>query len=304
MKPFQLVILAGVTAAAVGCSGDDGPTTVEVTPQAGVRFFNASPDAPATMEAVFVDRVENAYTFRRVPYRGHSGTYQGVNEGARQLRVFRPLSTAGVDTAQVVVLDTSFTLTANRRYTIVQVGSALAARGTANSARVVVFEDTLPESVPAGSIAVRTYNMVPTAATASVTIAPRTSAGVGAAAAPAFTVPFLGRSAFVTVPALAAADTSAFYNFAVTAGGAAVSSNFPTSMSAVPGGPTLSAAGIAAVSGTATTAPTLATAGVRQGGSVLSAFIVPGVTGAAAGSANAATTTVLVPDRAPPAPAP
>jgi hypothetical protein len=121
------------------------------------------------------------------------------------------------------------------------------------------------------------------------------------AAATTVTVPFRGRSGYVTVPALAVADTSAFYNFTATVAGASVASNFPTTMSFVPGGVTLSAAGIGAVAATATTAPTLPTAGVRQGASVLSAFLVPGTTGAASTSAAGQNTTVLVPDRAPPA---
>lgn len=299
MKKTLLVLLAGAVAATVGCS-DDGPTTVDVAPQARVRYVNASPDAPASTEAVFVDKVENAYTFRRVPFRGHSGDYQAVNVGARQLRVFRPLTAGTLDTAQVVVLDTTFTLEAERRYTILQVGNSLAARGSAGAARVVVFEDTLPAAPAAGSIAIRVYNALPTAATASVAISPRTAAtAAGATVATVPAVAYAARSAYVTVPALAATDTSAFYRFVVTSSaGAALANNFPTTMSPVPGGATLSAAGAAAVVATATVPPQNALGGVRQSGSVLSAFVVPPVTGIATSTAA----TVLVADRAPGAP--
>jgi hypothetical protein len=296
MKKTFSVFLAIAAVATVGCSDDD-PTTVEVAPQARVRYFNASPDAPASTEAVFVDKVENAFTFRRVPFRGHSGEYQAVNAGARQFRVFRAIGTATVDTAQVVVIDTTFSLEADRRYTIMQVGNSLTARGTAGAASVVVFEDTLPETVTAGTVALRVYNALPTAPTATVAVAPRTSAtATGATAATIPGVAYLGRSAYVNVPALAAADTSAYYRFIVTSSaGAALANNFPTTMGVVPNGTTLSAGGAAAVAATATAPPQTALAGVRQSGSVLSAFITPAVTGTAASTP----TTVLVPDRPP-----
>ena len=296
MKKTLLVLLAGAAAVTVGCS-DEGPTTVDVAPQARVRYVNASPDAPASTEAVFVDQVENAYTFRRVPFRGHSGDYQAVNVGARKLRVFRALTAGALDTAQVTVIDTTFTLEADRRYTILQVGNSLAAAGSAGAARVVVFEDTLPTTPAAGSIAIRVYNALPTAATATVAIAPRTAAtATGATAGTVPGVAFLSRSAYVTVPALAATDTSAFYRFIVTSGaGAALANNFPTTMSSVPGGATLSAAGAAAVVATSSVPPQSALGGVRQSGSILSAFVVPPVTGTATSTAA----TVLVVDRAP-----
>ena len=300
MKKASFVFAALVAVATAACGGDDGPTTVELAPQAQVRYFNGSPDSPSSLEAVFVDRVENAYTFRRVAFRGHSGVYQAVNAGTRQLRAFRPLSNGTVDTAQVVVLDTTFTLEADRRYTIMQVGSALAARGTAGSARVVVFEDTLPDTPPAGSIFIRAYNAIPTGGPVTVTIAPRTAAvATGATAGTLANVAPLARSAYATVPALLATDTSAFYRFTVTSGATTIANNFPTTMSPVPGAGTVSAAGAPFVAAGTSPAQT-PQAGVREAGSVLSAFITPAV----AGSATATPTVVLVPDRAPAPPAP
>ena len=300
MKKLSLVFAATVAVATAGCGDDDGPTTVEVAPQAQVRYFNASPDSPSSLEAVFVDKVENAYTFRRVAFRGHSGLYQAVNAGSRQLRAFRPLSGGTVDTAQVIVLDTTFTLEADRRYTIMQYGSVLAARGTAGAARVVVFEDTLPDAPAAGNILIRAYHAIPGAGPVTVTIAPRTAAvATGATAGTIANVAPLTRSAYASVPALAATDTSAFYRFVVTSGTTTVANNFPTTMSPVPGAGTVSAAGAAFVPAGTSPAQT-PLAGVRQAGSVLSAFITPAV----AGSATATPTVVLVPDRPPPAPAP
>jgi len=302
MKKTLCVFLGVVAVAGAGCGGDDGPTTVAVAPQARVRFFNASPDSPASLEAVFVDRVENAYTFRRVGFRGHSGEYRAVNAGERRLRAFRPLSAGTVDTAQVIVLDTTFTLDADQRYTILQYGSTLAAAGSAGAARVAVFRDTLPESVAAGTIAVRVYNVLAAAPAADVAIAPRSrAAGVGAPAATIANVAYLGRSPYAAVPALGAADTSAFYNFTVTAAGSAtpLASNFPTTMGSVAGATPLSAAGAAFVAAGSAPAQT-PLAGVRQAGSVLSAFVTPAV----AGSATARPVVVLVPDRPPPVPAP
>jgi hypothetical protein len=300
MKKSLSVLVALTAMASVGCNGDDGPTTVQVSPQARVRYFNASPDAPASTEAVFVDRVENAFTFRRVPFRGNSGEYQAVNVGQRQFRVFRALTAAGVDTAQVLSLDTTFTLEADKRYTILQYGSMLAARGAANAARVTVFEDTLPEPVAAGSIAIRVYHALAGSGPVDVAIAPRTAAvATGATAGTIRNVPLLGRSAYLTVPALPVADTSAFYRFIVTAAGTtapAIVNTFPTLISPIPLTTTLSAAGDAAVAATATAPAQPARAGFRQGGSVLSAFIVPAGTTAATNTPSVS----LVPDRPPP----
>ena len=301
MKTPSLVFMALAAAALAGCNGDDGPTTVDVAPQARVRYFNASPDAPASTEAVFVDRVENTFTFRRVPFRGHSGEYQAVNVGTRQFRVFRALSAGSNDTAQVITLDTTFTLEADRRYTILQHGSMLAARGSANAARIVLFQDTLPETVPAGNIAIRVYHALAGGGPVDVAVAPRTSAtATGTTAATISNVPFLGRSGYTNVPALAAADTSAFYRFIVTAAGTttpALVNSFPTLIAPVPLTTTLSAGGDAAVAATATSAAQPARAGFRQAGSVLSAFIVPAVTGTATSTPAVA----IVADR-PPAP--
>ena len=285
MKKTLSVLLAFAAFGSVGCS-DDGPTTVQLDPQARVRYFNASPDSPA-IEAVFVDRVENTFSLRGLTFRASSGEYQAVNSGERRLRVFRALSAGTVDTAQAVVLDTTFTLDTDARYTIVQYGNARAEAGSAGSAKIVLFADTLPETPATGFIAVRTYHVIPGAGNVDVSIAPISGATVGAAVSGGTNIPVFGRSAYVTLPVRPAADTASYYQFRVTPTGAAA----PVLVTAVPTVP-----GLPAVAATATSAAQDPTAGVRQSGSIMSAFIVPPV----AGTATSTPTVILAPDQPPP----
>jgi hypothetical protein len=290
MKTSFSVLLGALAFASVGCSGDDGPTVVNRDPQAFIRYINASPDSPA-LDARFVDKVENTRTLFSVAFRGNSGFYQGVNAGTRQFRVFR--ASDNLEVAQTVVLDTSITLQANAHYTMVQVGRALIPRGTAGAAQLVVYPDTFPASVPTGQVAIRTYHTATGVGNVNVYVTPGTATGTTGAVTSATNVPFLARSPYVNVPVLT--GTTALYRWAVTPAATPATVLIQATPS-LPG---------QAAQAASTTAPALnATAGVRQAGSVISAFVFPAaVAGSpAATTATATGTVVLLPDRNPPAP--
>ena len=280
IRHFGAIALAGLALA--GCS-DDGPTFVNVGPRAVVRLINAAPDSPL-IDARFVDKVENTRTFFSMPFKGSSGFYQSVNAGSRQLRIFRASpenaaqNPADFDVVSTVLLDTTMTFREGARYTMVLTGTVLPARGS-NTASLLVFEDTLPETVPTGSIAIRTWHVATGAGTVNVVATPTAGATAGTSATG---LTFGARSAYATVPALTG---TALYSFAVS--GAVTATSAPN----VPG--------LAGVAGTATAAPQDPTGGVRQGQSVLSAFVFPAGMGANA-TAHPTASVVIFPDRNPP----
>ena len=285
MNKSLALLLGSLSLAAVGCS-DDGPTTVAVAPQALVRWVNASPDSPL-LTARFVDQVENTRDFFDVGFRGSSRRYVSVNAGERTFRVFRSSST--IETAQTVVFDTTFTMAEGGRYTIVQVGRATLADGTAGAARAFIFTDTLPDAVPAGSIALRTYHVAEGTANVDAYITPSTATGTTGAVVTATNVPFGWRTAYATVPALAGADTVPVYRWAIT----------PTGSQTVAIAASPQVRGTAAVAASTNGPAQNPTAGVRQPLSVLSAFVLPAAVAGSSATAGAATV-ILLPDRAPP----
>jgi hypothetical protein len=280
IRHFGAIALAGLALA--GCS-DDGPTFVNVGPRAVVRLINAAPDSPL-IDARFIDQVENTRTFFSMPFKGSSGFYQSVNAGDRQLRIFRASpenaaqNPADFNVVSTVLLDTAITFREGGRYTMVLTGTVLPQRGS-NTARLLVVEDTLPETVATGSVALRTWHVATGAGPVNVAVTPTAGATAGTSATG---LAFGTRTPYVTVPALTG---TALYSFALS--GAVAATNAP----AVPGLP-----GVAA---SATVAPQDPTAGVRQGQSVLSAFVFPAGTGANA-AANPTASVVIFPDRNPP----
>lgn len=288
---MQIRHLASVALAALaslslaGCS-DDGPTFVDAGPRAVVRLINAAPDSPL-IDARFIDHVENTRTFFSLPFKGSSGLYQSVIAGEKQLRIFRAApedatqNPSDFNIVSTVLLDTTFTFRENGRYTLVLTGTVLPQRGT-NAATLYVFEDTLPDAVAATSVAVRTYHVARGVNAVNVAITPTAGTTAGTTVAG---LAFASRSAYATLPALTG---TALYRFSVTpAGSATTFANDP----AVPG--------LAGVAGSVTAAPQDPTAGVRQGQSVLSAFVFPAGVGANA-AAHPNPAVVLFPDRAPP----
>lgn len=308
-----LSLAAGLLAVAAGCKDPNEPTFVTLGPQAYVRYVNASPDSPS-LTVRLVDRVENWRTADGVPFRGNSGYYVAVNAGQRQLRAFRLLGVAGnasLDTGTVVVLDTTFTLQEKTYYTIVQTGNVMPGRGQpGNNARITVYTDTVPapSSIAADQIAVRAYHLAPGAGAVDVAMnksytipanpnatPPTPAINVDSAVTGTIAnVAPLTRSAYVTVPAVRLADSTAgtLYRFTVRPAGGTTTlvtarpANFP-------GNPALPAS---------PTTPFLeAVAGPRLGRSALDLFVFPAaVPGSPAATAATATPTIdLIPANKP-----
>ena len=112
----QLSMLCFVAGVAGACSPDEVVTTENI-PTAGVRFINAVPDT-GVVDFRFIDALENLPTFLAVPFRASSGMYQPVSPGTRPVRVF--VNSNDPVAAQRMLIDTTITLTAGARYTMIR----------------------------------------------------------------------------------------------------------------------------------------------------------------------------------------
>ena len=256
------------------CKDDSGVTDPKpIAPAALIRFVNATVDT-GTVDFRFVDKVENLPTFLGVKYRGTSGGYQRVDPGTRPVRIF--VNSSNPTEAQKRLVDTTITLAANTRYTLVYMGQA---RGNAD--RLVVLTDPVTFPTPAaGNIAVRTFNADPALGAADVYVARSDTADPVAKSAAKFTN--VAVQAYSSYSEVAAASASTLYKFAVTPTGSATPAY--TDSPNVPG---------AAPPAGASYGPQ---PGVRIAGSVLTAILTgaPTAGSPAANSANQATSTRVV----------
>lgn len=255
LRFLNWLCVAGLVIASVGCGDDDGILDAENRgPQALIRFVHAVPDTGA-VDFKFVDRVENIPTFGGVPFRGVSGaSYQAVAPGERAVRIF----VNSPDAAQAVkrLIDTTITLAANTRYTLVYAGNA---RGNADRLVVLTDEATLPAPA-AGSIAMKLLNAASTLGAVTVTVTPSGTTGASTTPAATFSaVAYLSQTAYSTLP-VRPTGTDNLYTFNVTP-------TTGTAFTATPAEP-----GTAAPAG-ATYGPV---PGMQISGSVLTAVVVPG----------------------------
>jgi len=136
------------------CKDESGVTDLgPPDPAASVRFVNAVPDT-GTVDLRFVDRVENLPGLQGVALQATSGFYQRAEPGARHARIFP--NSENVVVTQFMLVDTTITLAADTRYTLVYTG-----RATGNQDRLAVLQDEPLASVPtpaASNIAVRILN--------------------------------------------------------------------------------------------------------------------------------------------------
>lgn len=281
---YSKLLTCIVSLAALGaCSDDEGVTDVTLQPAALVRFINAVPDT-GTVDLRFIDKVENLPTLLGVAFRAHSGGYQRVAPGARPTRVFPNSNDPKL--TQIMLVDTTVTLSEGQHYTLVYVG-----RAAGNQDRLAVLVDPPTPTPPAGNIAINVLNAsVALTGPVDIYVAPATSTTVGNAdpIANAVTVvknvAFLGRSAYVNIPVRPTTGTP-LYQFVVTAAG----STTPI-FSAIPNLP-----GIPTPTGQLFGPQP----GVQISGSVLTAVIAPGsVVGTRQStSANQTPTVVLWADK-------
>lgn len=133
--------------AAAGCS-DDKISAPTLPPLAGVRFINAVADTGA-VDIRMIDQVEYTPTASGLNFR--QGTeHQPTEAKARHLRVF-PTST-NVNITPNFLLDTTITIAANTRVTLLLTGSA-----RAKTLKFITITDDATAPA-AGSIAVRVVN--------------------------------------------------------------------------------------------------------------------------------------------------
>lgn len=280
---FKTILALGLTAVGLGaCSDNSGVTDAKpIPPAALIRFINASVDT-GTVDFRFVDKIENLPTFLGVGVRGTSGGYQRVSPGTRPVRVF--VNSTDPAEAQKRLIDTTITLNADTRYTLVYQG---AARGNAD--RLLVLQDPASfPTPPAGNIAVRALNLDAGVSPADVRFAPTdTVKGSPRTVYPALgatitNVAYPTYSAYVNLPALpTATPKDSLYQIQVFPAGSATMaySTTSTQRGATP------AAG-------STYGPQ---PGVQIAGSVLTAVIFPAATaGSPARSSATATPGVLL----------
>lgn len=287
MKFRDVVTVTAVLATALsGCEDDSGVTgPAPLAPAALVRFINAAADT-GTVDLRFVDRVENLPTLQGVAFRGTSGVYQRVIPGARPTRVFPNSTDPAV--ASLRLVDTTITLEANKRYTLVYAGRA---RG--NQDRLVVFEEPLElPTPPAGSIAIRALHVAVGMADVDVHIAPDRAVAdtlkprpnpVATAAARIDGVSYLELTPFVNVARRTPTDTLPLMTFGVTP----------------PGSTTLTFSTRSTLTGAASSVSTVGPQpGIQIAGSVLTAIIFPGGTaGSPAASVSTSPAVILIPDK-------
>jgi hypothetical protein len=184
MRGFRIGFALASAVTLASCSGEaDKVFVAEPGQVAYIRFVNAIPDSGG-QDWRFVDAVEGSPTTLNLVFRQiFPGTsYQSATPGVRHLKIFQSAldqtysdpnltSPAVVST---VFLDSTFTLAAGTRYTIMAVGNLRAPR----TAKFVILTDAYPD--PGASVAVRVVN-----AGAGASLDVYASAAGGAAALPA-----------------------------------------------------------------------------------------------------------------------
>ena len=147
MRLSRLAMLAAGTLSFGACSSDT-ITTTTLPPLAGVRFINALSDTGA-VDIRMIDQVELSAVANKLAFR--DGTeHQPTEARARHIRVFPNSFDQAI--TQKYMLDTTITLVADTRVTLLLTGSA-----RAKTVKFVVITDS-PPAVTAGQIAVRAVN--------------------------------------------------------------------------------------------------------------------------------------------------
>ena len=288
MMRYRILVVPALALMAFGaCKDDDGVTGPAPIPASAlVRFVNAGVDT-GTVDFRFIDVIENIPTFQGVPFRGTSGMYQPVRPGPRPVRIF-PFDTTISGTSRRLV-DTTITLAAGARYTLVYEG---AARGNADRLVVISEPATLP-TPPAGMIAIRALHLERGRGAVDVEFAvtdTNPTAGGARAIYPKLAtrianVAYLSYSPYVNLPALATASPKdSLYQFYVQNAGSGVDAY----------------AGVSRQRGqTALSTTTGPLPGVQIGGSTLTAILFPAATAGSPARTTATATPgiVVVPDK-------
>src|SRR6266852_4150899 len=147
MNSLRFSLIGCLAVAATACSKD--ATFVETNPpQASLHWINAIADTGA-LDMRPIDIVTNAGLFSAT-FRSSNMFYQGIDAGARKIRVFVHDSNPAI--AGVPIFDSTFTVTANTGYTLLYAG--LARTGSTPARAFNVIPDN-PAAPAAGQIGYR-----------------------------------------------------------------------------------------------------------------------------------------------------
>ena len=149
MTPVRSWLCACLSLSVLACHGD-AVTASPVIAMAGIHFVNAVPDT-ARMDFRIVDIVSNAGLFGAA-FRGGNMFYEGIEAGARHIRVF--FDTTDVGVAQTVLSDTAYLFVQNQDYTFVEAG--FARTGQLPARAVWVIPDNAAD--PGANVGLRVVN--------------------------------------------------------------------------------------------------------------------------------------------------
>lgn len=142
----SLLCVAAVAVVA-GCE-KDATFTTPANPQASLHWVNAVPDT-GVLDIRPIDITTNA-ALMDAQFRTANRFYQGIDAGTRRIRAF--LSSTDPAVTGVPILDTTVTLTANTAYSLIYTGFARG--GSTPSRQLWVVPDT-PTDPGAGNVGVR-----------------------------------------------------------------------------------------------------------------------------------------------------
>jgi hypothetical protein len=214
---IQLSAACLIAGSIVACGDRATVTETGIAPTAGVRFINAVPDTAGAngLDFRFVDIVENNAQYA-IPFRNNIVTtggipaptlveYKATAAGQRHFRIF--LDDPSPAVAQTVLKDSTITVEANHRYTVLLWGNA---RGGANRMKVTVIDETYD---PGQRIGLRVINATSDAVDVRTYLATALNAGTVPTTATWAGLAGMSISQYVAV------DTGQFYKFNVQPAG-------------------------------------------------------------------------------------
>jgi hypothetical protein len=217
---IQLSVACLAVGALSACGNLDQVENTGIAPTGGVRFINAVPDTGGAngLDFRFVDSVENnahyAITFRNsiVTSGGVPAStqieYKATKAGQRHFRIFLDDPTPAI--AQTVLVDSTMTVEANHRYTVLLWGNA---RGGANPMKLTIIDETYD---PGNQIGLRVINTTGSA----IDVREYSATGSMPAAATWASVPPMSISSYINV-----APDKIKYNVQPAGGGTALFSD-------------------------------------------------------------------------------
>ncbi|MGQ0767513.1 MAG: DUF4397 domain-containing protein [Gemmatimonadota bacterium] len=270
MRAFKVLTGLAMAASVIACEDDPGVTLAPTPPLAFVRYVHVVADTSPT-DWRPIDALENSPPAFALAFRANT-PYRGMGSGARRLRVWPTSENINITSQHII--DTTITFTPNTYYTLIHIGYARP--GGAPADRIWVLEDAIPATISSTQIAVRVVN-----------------AGIG-----------LGAVDVGTAASTTGASTSLFSNVAYAA--ASAYQLVPTgarALQAFAAGTTTPALANVLVPPGIAADPTQglgAAGGSGQGGSAVTAIIVPrAVAGSGAGTSTTPSIIYLI-DRHPP----